>query len=334
MLYITNYRDVNKNKWNDFVEQHPNGNIFQTPDIVHVYEKTKNYSPHVVLAIEDQEIAGVLVGVVQREYKGPVGYLSSRCIINGGPLVLNDDPGITDNLLQTFTKSIKNKAIYIQFRNIFSAEKAAHVFLKNGYIFKQHLEILIDLKQSYESLKAQIHKSRLRNYTKSLNKGVEIKKLYHFEEIREGSELIKKTYQRIRLPYPDISFFRAIVEVIIPKENCLCYGLYFQQEMIGFRMVFSCKNKIHDFYAGSSVQHSNKYPNDVLILELLKWGCSENYKSFDFGGAGKPSVRYGVRNHKLNYSHNLLDLGRFEKIHCPIVYHFAKIGFKGWQLLN
>ena len=41
-----------KKDWSEFVYNHPYGNIFQTPEMREVYERTKNYEP-ISLAVVD-----------------------------------------------------------------------------------------------------------------------------------------------------------------------------------------------------------------------------------------------------------------------------------------
>ena len=36
---ITNGNNIDKNKWSEFVYNHPHGNIFQTPEMYEVYHK-------------------------------------------------------------------------------------------------------------------------------------------------------------------------------------------------------------------------------------------------------------------------------------------------------
>jgi len=36
---------LNPAQWSSFVYEHPNGNVFQTPEMYEVYENTKNYEP-------------------------------------------------------------------------------------------------------------------------------------------------------------------------------------------------------------------------------------------------------------------------------------------------
>lgn len=331
MLILSEPSTINKKAWGDFVINHPKGNVFQIPEMLHVFEKTNNYYPVVVLALVDDEIAGVLLGVIQQENKGFFGCLSARSIIFGGPLAKGDNPEVINTLLDEYNKKIKERAIYSQFRNLFDMEHCNSIFDKNGYQYESHLDIHINLNQSFESLKTQIHKSRLKNYNKSINKGVNIKTLNSLPDIEKGYKLLKETYNRIRLPLPDFSHFNAIAEYLVPKQYCLCFGLFFEEEMIGFRIVFTFKGIIYDYYAGSSQKHANKYPNDVLIIEILKWGCSHNYNYFDFGGAGKPGIKYNVRDYKLQFSNNLVEFGRYQRIHKPLLYNIAKLGLSIWK---
>ncbi|MEA2015876.1 MAG: hypothetical protein U9O59_04115 [Actinomycetota bacterium] len=92
---MSNYkvvRELDKKKWSDFVYNHPHGNVFQTPEIYEVYENTKKYEPVFVAAIDEKgEILGILLAVIQKEYSGFLGNFTARSIIQGGPLIKDDD---------------------------------------------------------------------------------------------------------------------------------------------------------------------------------------------------------------------------------------------------
>ena len=89
---LTNGNNIDKNKWYEFVFDHPHGNIFQTPEMYEVYQSTKNYEP-VFLAVvnSNDEISGTLLAVIQKEYSSVLGNFTARSIIHGGPLIKNDD---------------------------------------------------------------------------------------------------------------------------------------------------------------------------------------------------------------------------------------------------
>ena len=65
MLEITNSPDIKQ--WSEFVYNHPQGNIFQTPEMAEVYKRTKNYEliSLAVLDTKNDEILAVLQAVVK-----------------------------------------------------------------------------------------------------------------------------------------------------------------------------------------------------------------------------------------------------------------------------
>ena len=61
-------------------------------------------------------------------------------------------------------------------------------------------------------------------------------------------------------------------------------------------------------------------PNEVLTWELLRWGCENGFELYDFGGAGRPSQKYGVRDFKAKFGGQQVDYGRFKNIHSILLY--------------
>ncbi|MCJ2557191.1 MAG: aminoacyltransferase, partial [Candidatus Thermoplasmatota archaeon] len=57
-------REVKEQEWRDFVREIPEGNIFQTPEMARVYEKTQGYEPIRIFAVQNGEIQGVLLATL------------------------------------------------------------------------------------------------------------------------------------------------------------------------------------------------------------------------------------------------------------------------------
>ena len=88
-------------RWSEYVLTHVNGNIFQSPEMYKVYKDTKKYEP-VFLAVinEKEEILGVLLAIIQKEYNGILGNFTARSIIFGGPLILNNNADVLELILK------------------------------------------------------------------------------------------------------------------------------------------------------------------------------------------------------------------------------------------
>ncbi|HAF30858.1 MAG TPA: hypothetical protein DCG75_17600 [Bacteroidales bacterium] len=334
MEIIDNIDKINIKQWSEFIQNHPDGNIFQSPEMYFLYLKSEGFLPFVFVAYEDNNILGVLLAVIQKEYNSFIGIFTSRAIIWGGPLVLNNNIDVGNFILKNYNHRIKSKAIYSQFRNLFDLEYLKPACRDHKFKYEDHLNIQINLAESWDNLLDNIQKSRKRNLTKSLNKGTVLKELKSDEEIISSYNLIRETYKRIKLPFPKISFFTNLFNELYSRNYCKFFIAENNNTIIGIRIILTYKNIIHDFYAGSSNNHTDKYPNDFLIMNILDWGNRNGFTFFDFGGAGKPNIPYGVRDHKLKFGGNVVNYGRFEKIHKPFIYKASAFAFKIWKFLK
>jgi len=331
----SNIEQLNFEDWGKFVEEHPNGNIFQTPYFYDVYSKTDKYVPLVIACFHKEILVGILQAVIQKEYKGLLGYLSSRCIVFGGPLAKNDNPEIVNQLLQAHNKKVKNKVIYNQFRNLFYIKNLQSVFEKNGYKYEPHLDIHVDLNQVVESFWTSL-KSKLRQNIRKADKNkIQFKFIDSEDELKVAYSLLKEVYNNAKLPLPDITLFLSAFGLLKNKNMIAFFKAEKDGVIIGCRFALLYKNMIYDWYAGSKKEFYKYKPNDFLPYKVIKWGMEHpKFEIFDFGGAGKPGVKYGVRDHKLKFRGNLVEYGRFKKIHKPVLYYLAKKGFEIWQLLR
>ena len=49
-------KDINRAEWSAFVAGHPKGNIFQTPQMLDVYQQTPGYTPQVIALEQDKQM--------------------------------------------------------------------------------------------------------------------------------------------------------------------------------------------------------------------------------------------------------------------------------------
>ena len=328
---------LDKNKWSEFAYNHPHGNIFQTPEMYEVYQNTKNYEPVFLAVVNNRdEILGTLLAVIQKEYFGILGNFTARSIIQGSPLIKNDDPDILDFILKEYNEIIKKKAIYSQFRNFRDWGASKEIFIKNGFEYEDHLDIIFDLNKSEDELLNEMSRNRKKGIRQSYKKGISINKinLTNEEMFTKSYNTILDVYNRVKIPMPDVSFFKNAIYELHDKNIILALGAFVGDELIGVRIALCYKNMVYDWYAGAKDEYLNYRPNDILPWEIIKWGVNNGYEIFDFGGAGKPGVPYGVRDYKLKFGGELVNFGRFEKVHNKFLMNVGKVGFKIYQMIK
>ena len=158
------YQIVNTIKdaqWDDFVNNHPQGNIFQSRYMHAVYQNTRNYHPLTLFGIDPitGQICGVLSSIIVSETGRFLSSFSSHSIIQGGPLILPGQENILlPLLLEEHDKVCRNKALYSETRNIYNIKEYMEGMKSYQYI--DHLNILIKLNQSETDLWHKLHRAK------------------------------------------------------------------------------------------------------------------------------------------------------------------------------
>lgn len=324
---------IDRNKWSDFVWTHPKGNIFQTPEIFDVYEKTSLHEP-VLLSASDNEgnILGILLAVIIREYAGELGSLTARSVVIGGPLAQGDDGMILRSILQAYEKLARKKAVYSQYRNLWDTGDVSTIFREVGCSYEPHLNILVDLGKPEETLWREVHSKRRNEIRRASKEGTTVRELTTDAEVAKAYPILHEVYQEARLPLADISLFRQAFRVLGAKGMVRFFGAFNDGELIGVMCVLSYRDVLYDWYAGSFIRSRSKYPNDLLPWEVFKWGKLNGYKTFDFGGAGRLDEEYGVRDYKKKFGGDFVSYGRYMRIHRPFLYRVGRAGFALYKL--
>lgn len=334
MLEIKDITHVEEQSWDSFVEKHPNGNIFQTRHYFFLHHLHYNCVPFGYVVLEDDNILGVMVGVIYQNYFRPVNYFTKRAVVIGGPLIKDNDSQVFTFLLEQVTKLQRRKCIYMQIRNLWDTNSFRSNFEKTGFVYEEHLDIIHDLTLPKEIINSKISKNRRGNINKSINKGTNFAEIVNFQVYKSGVELIQKTYDRVNLPSPSNEFFYNSFIRLNKSGYLRAFGAFADNDLIGIRLELCYKGLIYDWYAGSDDRFKNRYPNDFLPYHILHWGNENGFEKFDFGGAGKPDKPYGVRDHKLKFGGELVNFGRYEKVNQPLIMFFSKAAFRLLQILK
>ena len=325
--------EIDRAEWGAFVEAHPKGNVFQTPQMFDVYQQTPGYAPQVIALEQDKQMVGLMMWVVMRE-KGLKAWFSARSIIQGAPISKDDKPEYIIALLEAYEQMRDKAVIYTQVRNHFEMLTVNDAFQQCGYRFASHLNFIITL-DNEESVWDRIGKGRIKQIKKAQKNGLNVD-VYEPGQITEkliaqGYEVIRSVYQRAGLPLTDLAQIQATNEqgllVVFVVRNA-------EGEMLGCRFGLLYRDSIYGWYAGSYSQYYSLFPNDMLIWETLRWGINHGFRTFDYGGAGEPNKPYGVRAFKQQMGGTLVNYGRYEKIHRRMMYRIGVIGIKMIKMIK
>lgn len=320
-IHILRLSEVNKDEWNGYAMCHAHGNIFQHTAYLDCHVAKFKSEQFGFAAYESDKLVGLVGGIILYNYFYPLSIITRRAVIEGGPLADNDD--VANVLLKSVTDYTKRKAVYTQFRNLWDMGEENGLFKQNGFAYEPHLDFIHDLTVGEDVILSQINKNKRANVRKSLNKGMMFCEAGN-EDLVRCVDLIQGTYKRVGLPCQSRDYFYSAMQSL--KGIAKVFVAKYEDVIVGTRIELCFKEVVYDWFAGSDDNYKNLYPNDFIPYHILLWGAANGYKKFDFGGAGKPGVPYGVREHKAKFGGELVEFGRYERVNKKLFMAIGKFG--------
>jgi serine/alanine adding enzyme len=328
---IKNSKDISK-LYSDLAEL-PNLNVFQSHFYYNIMSTGRETNPEIIIAEEDGKIKGLMLVQIQNYFSSLLKSISSRSIISGGP-IFNGEEYVLEALLAKYNLLFKKRVVYTQFRNMYDLEKYVQVFAKYGYKKTAHVNYIIDLKDDIEVIWNNVYSKRKNEIRRGIKEGVVVKEILNGVDLETTYDIVSIIYRKAKLPLPGYDYFKNAIAIQGDNYIFRVLGGYYDSKLIGVMYLLCFEGRVYNWYAASNPVYYKMYPNDVITWEAIKWSVENGYKVFDFGGAGNPSIEYGVREFKRKFGGKEVNYGRFECIHKTSVMKISKYGFKLWQKLR
>jgi serine/alanine adding enzyme len=326
--------DLDHHTWKEFVNNHPQGTIFHTPEMFEVFRRTHGHTPVLWNAQErDGEPLALLLPVQITLLNGPFRPFTTRALAYGSVLCAPGQPGrmALDELLKAHNQDGKRHLLFTELRNPYDLQDLLPVLDDHGFAYEEHLNFLIDLKRSTRDIWGDIRDSARRNIKKARRLEVQIEEVHHMSDIEGAYSVLKDVYKRIQVPLPDISLFQASFKVLCPKEMFKILLAKVKDEVIGVLCLLLYKGVIYYWYTGTLREYAAYRAGDLLVWHTLEYGSQNGYRLLDFGGGGKPGEPYGVRDFKAKFGGDLVNYGRNICVHAPTK---LKVSQAGYSLLR
>jgi CelD/BcsL family acetyltransferase involved in cellulose biosynthesis len=322
-------RTLDEGPWSAFVEGHPAGSIFHTPEMHRVFAETRHHAPAVWATIDAAgEIRALIAPVQIATVGGPLRVLTTRTVSFSGPLVAPGGRGSLEGLLRAYQRGSPRTAVFTEFRNPTDVSDLAPVLAAVGFRHEPHLNFLVDLTPSEDDLWRRISPSARRNVQKAHRLGVLIDEVADPSGIAAGYEVLRDVYRRIRVPLPDRSLFDTAFRILGPLGRFRVFLARLDGRVVGALTLLLYKDLVTYWYTGTLRGYATYRAGDLLAWHAIEFGHSRGYRSLDFGGAGRPDEPYGVRDFKAKFGGRLVDFGRDVWVRAPLRMRLAKAGYE------
>lgn len=328
MPKVVEIQDIELPSWEDLVKASYVASWFQTREAYDFFDNLSFLEAFAYGVEEQGRLRGVVVGYIQKDGGKIKQFLSRRAIVTGGPLLADDiSEGALALLLKVLSTNLKRKAIYIETRNFNDYSRWRKVFEDCGFGYEPHYDIWVDT-SSMEMVNEKLGKSRKRDIRVSLRDGATVVTQPTMEQIRDYYLILSDLYKnKVKTPLFPLAFFEKLYQL----SSSAFLLVQYDGVIVGGTVCVGLRGKaLYEMYAcGKDGAHKSIFPSELATYAGLQYAAEHGMSRFDMMGAGRPDDGgYGVRDFKLKFGGELMELGRNIHVCNRLLFGIGKLGVK------
>jgi len=323
--------DIDEKEVRRFVESNPGGNLFQMPEFLKVLDRTKDYEGNWAGLRESGELVGSVLFYDIKDKTPVPGFSVTRRIVMGGPLVKGENQQEVEERIKELLDHVVNagkKPLFVEVRNLSDLSSDAKAFESCGFEFEDHLNFLFDITEGEEGLMRQMTSSGRRMVKKSLSGNLRVSSAKDISEVDSFYQILHGSYEAKGIPIADISLFRACFDVLGDSHCKFLLAKDQSDNIIAGRLELIGAGSMYDWYAAALPEALSLRPNELLVWSAFQEAIRTGLARFDFGGAGRPDEKYGVREFKEKFGGERVNFGRYILITKRLTMQLASKGYE------
>ena len=329
-MSMTVVRGLPEDSWRAFVAEHPQGNIFHTPEMFQVFSRTRGYAPAVWAVTQGEQILSFMLPVRISLMGGPLRYLTTRTVVHGGVLCATGPKGraALSLMLKAYTQAEGNSTLFTTIYETANLPASQPPLYQYGFVYAPSLNYLVDLNRSPED----ILQGMQRRTRQKIRRGLKLDEV-SIEEVTDRHNL-SAIYELVRLScdygkhsLADSSLLEATFDILRPKGLAVLTVARVGERLIAASVDLPYKGTIFGWYGGMDRRHAPCAANELLLWNIFEWGAQSGYQIYNFGGAGLPNEQSNIGDFKAKFGAELVYLGHNTCVHAPVLMQLSKIGY-------
>lgn len=321
-------KHIDSKAWMDLVKVSPVATWFQTQEAYDFFDGFAFLEAFAFAVEEDGRLKGIVTGYIQKDGGAVKRFLSRRAVALGGPLLAKD---ISDEeltlLLCTLKDQVGKKVIFVELRNFNDYGLWRTTFEQCGFQYQPHYDIHVAT-TSMEVINERLGKSRKRDIRVSMRDGASVVTQPNLAQVKDFYDILNTLYAtKVKTPLFPLELF----EKLFACDNAAFLLVEYAGRIVGGTVCVGLPGvALYEMYAcGEDGAQKTIFPSEVATFAGLQYAAENGYPKFDMMGAGSPNDGgYGVRDFKLKFGGELLELGRYVYVSKPLLYQIGKLGVK------
>ncbi len=334
-MFTTRIIDVReKERFNNFVKQHPKGHFLQTWEWGEV-KRGMGWEPLPLILEQDREIRGTLL-ILKRNLPLP----GKRCIFYAprGPVADINDFDLCQALFKGAERVARDyAAIFLKvdsdvpasdqhFRDILQQCNFRHN--DTGLDFEGVQPVFVfqlDITPPAPRLLEQMHNKTRYNIKLAARKGVTVRKAAGKNELPLFYSILQETAARDRFLIRGYEYFEMIWDQMVENKMAQIFLAEYEGRIIAATLALILGKKAWYLYGASSNDYRNVMPNYLIQWEMIRWAQEQGCQIYDFRGVSgdlnEDNPLYGLYRFKKGFNGELVEfIGDWDRVYAPVFY--------------
>lgn len=287
-------------EWDDYVDTHPDGCVFQTSAWQQVVHLTYSHQPFYLMAKRDSKICGVLpLFLIDSRLFGRVlatcPYASSGSILSSGETEMR---ALVDKAMDLA------RELRVDYVELKSRSLTEHEGLQRHTDYVNHYLLLGDPEVVWQSRLKKKTRTAVRRAEKS---GLTIEKGHHL--LDAFYQMMALNMRRLGTPVHSKAFYQKILQSFGHRAEI--WAVAYQDLLVSAVLFLRYRQEIVGLSRCSRDEYYHLRPNNFLYWDVLKQACLAGAGRYDFGrslkgsGTGKFKEAWGAEAKPLYYEYFL-----------------------------
>jgi FemAB-related protein (PEP-CTERM system-associated) len=289
--------------WDAFVKSHPDGSAFHLSAWQRMISTAFGHEPkHIVAKDSDGKITGVLpLFLVRSRIFGRL-LVSTPQAAYGGILAVSE-PVMTGVLQRAKELATELNVEFLELRNFRSALPDDSLVKKDLYVtFRQ------ELRSDPEANLLAIPRKTRAEVREGIKHGLEFK--VDAIGAREFFDIYSRSVHHLGTPVFPVRLFESGMKEY--GSDCRICSVHWQGKLVAAVWTLFYKDEVIPYFGGSIREYNHLAVNNFMYWMLMKYGCENGYRIFDFGRSKKGTgsfdfkKRWGMTMTDLPYQYALV----------------------------
>lgn len=328
---ITDIAKIDRRVWADFVNNHPNGNVFQLPWMYELHQKTRSQHPIAIFAFDGPLLVGLMIGTNFRNVAFPFSWLTRRQMIIGGPLVANDNRDVLEIILECLVKEFGHKAIFTEIKNLKLGLSLKPVFEDAGFYYESLLSVIVEMNRKSGTLWDSLSPDRRENIRRMSDVSGLIREMHGTRDMENVWRILRCIIGKKGLPVPHRSLFRFLDELEMLQPYITIKGFELNNNLKAVLVVIKFQQKAYFWMEGHCLADESEWMYDGFVWQVIQELESEGIQFLNMGNAGRPGNNFHSRQYKKSFGGTIRETGRYIYVHKWRLWNFRRFFYRWYK---